>query len=340
MNFKKYLLIISMIMILMSCAKKKGDEKADTTTSSTSEASVSASERIFAVNTENISAGSLEDYISIDGNIFSDNSIDVYPDTSGRISSINVSLGDTIRRNQLIARVDPSKPGLRYEPNPVRSPVGGTITAINLDVGAFASPSTAIFAVGDLTRLKIETFIPERYVSYIKKGLEAELSLEAYPERTFTATIDEVSPVLSQTTRSMRIELQLGKDAKEFAKVGMFSSLKLVINKKDDILIVPSASIVTRRGQQQVYVLYGTDDEGNQTVAAVPVKTGLEIDDSSEIVASGYKALSTINQPAGYQPDEQSPAWLGLSPGDAIVTAGQTLLNGGSKVKIFGSDGE
>ncbi len=367
-NRKRFfsLILLTLSSLLFFGCKK--DDSAGTAEAGSDKSKDTSSERVFAVVTEPFRKGSLTDYIKLDGNIFSTAEVQVFADVAGKIVRQNVRVGDKVSKGTIVARVDPSKPGLNYSSNPVRSSISGTITAVPNDLGAFVSTQTSIVTVGDLNQLKIEAYVPEQYTSYIRKGLTAELSLIAYPGKTFTTTIDEFSPVLSQTTRTMRIELILDKASKEYARVGMFGSLKLALKTKDDVFLVSSSSVVIRQNQTYLFVVEGeapadsqeavgeekgffsrfkkkkSDEKTTETlppkkvylVSKIPVRIGLEIDDMSEIVATGAQALSTIN--SGSETSQEKGTASGeirLEEGDRIVAQGQSLLDDGSKVLLL-----
>ena len=97
---------------------------------------VKKEEPVFAVNVTPVTRGSISDYILVNGDVETLTNIDVFADKSGEILSINVSLGQYVAAGQTIARVDPSRPGQRFIPNPVTAPIAGTIVALPVQLGA------------------------------------------------------------------------------------------------------------------------------------------------------------------------------------------------------------
>ena len=66
---------------------------------------------VFSVKTQVVKKDTLHGYVIANGEIESQNSVNVYPDVSGKVIETNVMLGSTVQRNDIIAYIDPSAPG-------------------------------------------------------------------------------------------------------------------------------------------------------------------------------------------------------------------------------------
>ena len=235
-------------------------------------------EPAFAVNTTWARRGELIETLSINGDIIAYNSVDAYPETTGRITGLTVDLGDTVTKDQVIAWVDPSRPGMTFSQSPVKAPISGTGTAVVSKTGTMAAPQVPVVTIGDLAMLQARTYIPERYTSRISLYMPAVLRFETFPDETFQARVSEISPVVDPASRTMEIKMDI-TGQKKGIKPGMFAEIELVIDRKGEALRIPAAALVSRFGKEAVFVL--NDDE---TVSLVPVKTGLQVDGIVEIV--------------------------------------------------------
>ena len=109
--------------------------------------------------------------------------------------------------------------------------------------------------------------------------------------------------MLLEDSRVAQMEVEVRNDSL-LLKPGMFARVRVMIASKNRAQIVPSRSIVTREGENGVYLV-----SGNESVARyVPVRTGITTPDLTEIV---------------------SPVLEG-----AVVTLGQHLLEDGSPVLL------
>ncbi|MFA6508539.1 MAG: HlyD family efflux transporter periplasmic adaptor subunit, partial [Treponemataceae bacterium] len=167
-----------------------------TTSSNAADAkkTVSTSDTVYSVRVEKVVKKNLRSYIDVNGDIVAQISVAVVPDAAGKLVTLKVEVGSVVKKGQLIAEVDPSKPGIAYSLSPIYAPISGTVSSAPLSVGATVSTSTTVAVVGVMDKLEVEAKIPERDVGQLRNGLEAQLSLEAFPGEKFAAVVDRMSP--------------------------------------------------------------------------------------------------------------------------------------------------
>src|SRR5574344_194705 len=184
---------------------------------------------VVSVKTQTAEVTTLHDYVSTNGEVQPQSSIEVFPDVGGRIVSVNVSLGSQVTRGQVIAEIDPSTPGEMYAHSQVYAPISGTITKSPLKAGAKVSTSSSLTTIGDVDNLQITASIPERYVAVLKTGLKANISFEAYPGVVFTATVTRVSPVVHISIRSKEVSMNFHtRDDRVY--LGRYAHLRLLLH--------------------------------------------------------------------------------------------------------------
>ncbi len=246
---------------------------------------------IINVQTTAVQTGRFERYTRLNGEIGSNNSdIGIVPDTSGKITSILVSRGTEVKKGDVIAYLDPSRPGQVYNESPVVSPVDGVITSVPVSVGESVTASTPVATISGEKTLYIESDLPERYIGSIETGMEAVFSSVAYPGRTFHAVISYISPNIDSATRTAHIELRITDDS-SILKKGMYVTLDLVTEAEDDVMMVPLSAVYDYEGGKIVYVA----DEGKARMQSVEtgsdngemviILSGLEADD--EVITAG-----------------------------------------------------
>lgn len=288
----------------MSCSGKNGKKAAET-----------EQENVYAVNASIAKAGNLDDYLEFGGDVSSLNAVDVYPDMAGKISRIVVSVGDYVRKNQIIAYVDASRPGMNYAANPVKAPISGTVTSFGPTLGTMVSQSYSIAKISDTDELQIKINVAERFISRINNGQGAVVSFDAYPGVEFNAKVFEVSPVLDTTSRTMLVKLKV-TPADPRIRAGMFAKVRLITESIKDAVVLSSDAIIRRDGKPYVFTVSRTaGSEEKDSVSMVSVSEGLTVDNKTEIRE-------------------------GLKEGDLVVVKGQSLLTDGSKVKILSIDGK
>ncbi|MBN1799219.1 MAG: efflux RND transporter periplasmic adaptor subunit [Spirochaetales bacterium] len=261
-------------------------------------------ETVFAVNVIPVAKGEINDYIQVNGDVESLASIDVFANNNGEVISINVGLGQYVSAGQLIAKVDPSRPGQNFLPNPVRAPISGTIIGLPVRVGSTITVQTAIAKISRTSELEIVTNVAERFIADIKVGLDALARFQAFPEQVFKAKIKEVSPVLDPVTRSLQVKLRFTEKAGQ-VKAGMFAEIKIITKTKKDIVKIPAYCLVRRF--EKIFVFVVKDESWVEQREVIP---GIEIDNKLEILS-------------------------GLKPDEIIIAQGQKVLEDQAKVRII-----
>lgn len=237
MRRKLSILIVMIALLLLVAGCKKAEEESDP---------------FFAVNVAKVEKDRLDDYLELNGDITTKNEVAVYPDTSGKIAYYTVKIGQDVKKGEIIAYIDPSRPGMTFANSPVRSPISGTITSITMKQGQTVSLQMPIAKVGKLDKIEIITYIPEKNISRIKLNQEAFVTVDAVPNKSFRAFISQMSPVVDPITRMLEIKLDV-LDHKQQLKPGMFGDIKIITERKNDIIVVPTHSVIIRGDSKFAY---------------------------------------------------------------------------------------
>jgi membrane fusion protein, multidrug efflux system len=270
-------------------------------------ASAAGSSSEFSVRLEKAKRQTLQTYLSLNGDVEAETNIDVYADIAGKLANLKVDLGSSVEKGQAVAQVDPSKPGESYALSSVYSPISGTVTAVNVQVGATVSTSTSIVTVGKIDKLEIVAKVPERDVSGLKEGLPAVATFEAYPGEKFYTTIYKVNPVVDSASRTKEIRLRFNKPDSR-VNAGMFAKLVVYTEAYPNTLVITEDAILIRNDQSIVFVV-----KDDNTVEKRVIQTGISVDGMIEVKD-------------------------GLTAGENIVLEGQQVLADGSKVKAINAD--
>jgi len=260
------------------------------------------SESVHSVKTHLIQASSLQEYLTMNGNVQANNTISVYPGIGGKITRVYVTLGSNVKRGDVIAEIDPSSPGSYYEASPVYAPISGTITALPLTVGTSVTTSTAIAQIGNISQLVIKANVPERDIGVLKTDLKAEVSLVAYKNETFSAHVIRVSPIVDEVSRTK--EIYLAFDQEDYRiNAGMYSKIKLNTVIHENCIVIPYDAVISQGGKSYVYVV-----NEDSSVSLRNVEPGVNVDGNIEILS-------------------------GLSFGEKIVVSGNQSLSEGARIK-------
>jgi RND family efflux transporter MFP subunit len=224
---------------------------------------------------------------------------------------MGVTLGGRVRKGDVIAQVDPSKPGSSYSLSPVIAPIAGIVASTPASIGSTVTTTSTIVTIAGSGGLEIEAFIPEREVGQLKAGLKADVTLEAFPGETFSARITQVSPVVDPNSRTKKI-IFIFTNNDDRINAGMFARIKLNTRTYENVVTIPAEAMVELRGRTGVYALDSGGPDGSlDGVSFREVTAGVTVDGETEIRS-------------------------GIESGTAVVVQGQQFLTDGAKVRIIG----
>ncbi len=189
----------------------------------------------------------------------------------------------------------------------VVSPIDGIVTAKHIDQGNMIKVGDRIVTVADLKTVKVVVSIAEKYGAEITAGTPAELSVDAYPDRRFNASVYSVYPTLDEQTHTIQIEIRLD-NGQMLLKPGMFAKVALITNRKNNAVVIPRDVVLGGKiDKPYVYVIEHTSE---QSIARKQIVTiGIIQADKCEITD-------------------------GLKPGEQLVINGMQYLADGIDVEI------
>ena len=210
-------------------------------------------ETAFSVKVAVAKRTTLQSYLDVNGDVTTETTVSVYPDIGGRLVDLRVALGDRVGKDEVIAQVDPSKPGASYALASVRAPIAGTITDISAPAGSTVTTGTPIARVGILDAVEIIVQIRERDVGDVLPGLRARAQFEAFPGESFALSVFRVSPVLDASSRTREVVLRFNAPDGRILP-GMFARVRLYTRAHANRVTVPVGALVERYGDYFAYV--------------------------------------------------------------------------------------
>lgn len=225
------------------------------------------------VTTVNVSATAAErkQFIAttrFQGEVVSDEAnISVLPETAGTLNSLQVKRGDHVETGDVVAYVDPSRPGAEYALSPVTAKASGEVVSIDSTIGSQVASTSSIVTIMPEKTIYVTTMIPERYIATLSQGLRGSVSSVAYTGESYPVEISYIAPMINNTNRTLSVDLSFTGDKGRLME-GMYVSIDLVTEQIDNALVIPSSAVTSYGGEQVVYVV-----ENNQAVRK-PVVTG------------------------------------------------------------------
>jgi membrane fusion protein (multidrug efflux system) len=176
----------------------------------------------------------------------------------------------------------------------ITAPFAGVITARFVDPGAFIPAATtgstpqsaALLTLMDFSRLRVQLFVPEAEVPFIRNGLAATLTVEELPRRTFHGAVTRFAHALDEATKTMLTEIELPNDAGDL-RPGMYASVRLEVERKPDALLVPAAAVVVEKAGTSVFVL--AEGKAHKTSVHTGFADGVNVE-----ILDGMQADATV----------------------------------------------
>jgi membrane fusion protein (multidrug efflux system) len=190
---------------------------------------------------------------------------------------------------------------VRIAETEVRAPFDGVIGFRYVSEGSYVQPSVKIAHLIDLSVLKLEFAIAEKYVSEELLGKKISFETEGYTDEFF-ATVYAVDYRIDETTRTIGLRARYVNSDRRLVP-GMFASLTLITDENRNALQVPTEAIVPEMNEKMIWVAK------SGRAKLVPIITGTR-------TATMIEVLS------------------GLLPGDTVLTTGLMQLREGMAVRV------
>jgi Cu(I)/Ag(I) efflux system membrane fusion protein/cobalt-zinc-cadmium efflux system membrane fusion protein len=180
----------------------------------------------------------------------------------------------------------------------VDSPVSGYITERNALPNLFVEQGTRLYTVADLSRVWVHAQVFQNDLGRLKPGDTAQITVDAYPTRTFNGRIESILPQVDMATRTVRVRLEIENPGVTL-KPGMFVNVDLKTNLGRQ-LVVP-ASAVLQSGTRQLVFL----SDGDGRIDPKEVVLGPRAGDDF-VILKGLQAGEQIVTSANFLIDSES----------------------------------
>jgi RND family efflux transporter MFP subunit len=190
----------------------------------------------------------------------------------------------------------------------VRAPIDGVVALRNVNVGDYVENMgnpPPMFRVVDNRVLELTASVPSARMTALKVGQPFVFTSDALPGRTFPGKVSFINPAADEASRTVKVKAEV-PNADGALKAGLFVKGRIVTGRRDGVLVVPRAALVSwdtvaRRGA--LFVVEG------EVAKTVEVETGATAGDLVEVVK-------------------------GISAGREVVTRGGFNLKDGDRVQV------
>jgi cobalt-zinc-cadmium efflux system membrane fusion protein len=215
----------------------------------------------------------------------------------GGLNSASIALATVRSRLRILGKSDADIAAIETTPDlltldadsVVRAPIGGTVVQRQVGLGqnivsASAGASSAVFMIGDLSKVWMVANAREDDAPYLHKGDPVEVSVLAYPGRVFNGRLNYVAASIDATTHRLLVRAELENPNGEL-KPEMFASFRIITGADASHPAVPQDAVVYEGDAAHVWVA----DAKAKTLAIRPIKPGPTRDGVVEVL-DGLKA--------------------------------------------------
>lgn len=184
----------------------------------------------------------------------------------------------------------------------IRAPFDGFVGLREINIGDYATVGQAVVDVVQLDPLRVEFSVPETLLPKIRADQPIDVTVDAYPDESFSGTITAVAPRIDVQGHSVAVRASLpNPDLK--LRPGFFVRVNVTLAEKADALLIPEEAIWPIGQDKTVYIV--VDGKAHQR----KVTLGERLPGQVEILS-------------------------GLAVGEFVVTAGQMKLYEGAAVQM------
>ena len=190
----------------------------------------------------------------------------------------------------------------------IRAPFAGVLGIRRVDQGQFVSPGQDLVTLQALQPLYADFDLPQQDLAQVREGMPVHLTVDTYPERTFTGEITAIDPEVSQETRNFAVRATLD-NADKALRPGMFAQAAVQLPEKRNVVTLPQTAVATNPYGESVFVVQPAEGDGPATVTKRFVRTGERRGDQVAITQ-------------------------GVEAGETVVTSGQLKLREGARIQV------
>jgi cobalt-zinc-cadmium efflux system membrane fusion protein len=173
------------------------------------------------------------------------------------------------------------------------APINGTVVDRQVGPGQILRPDapTPVFQISDLSVLWVQADVFESDLANIRVGAPAEVRVQSYPDRVFSARLSFINPTVDQATRTVRVRCKVDNSS-GLLKPDMFAKVKIIAAVRQSVPVIPLTAVI-ERGEKAVVLVEEAPgryrkrqvDIGDQVDGVAMVNGGLKI--GERIVTKG-----------------------------------------------------
>lgn len=198
----------------------------------------------------------------------------------------------------------------RVDYGEIRAPRDAVVTRRRIEPGESVQNQDVLFELAAMDELIVRVGVSERDIVHLSVGEVVPVRFDALGDRVFQGRIRHIAPMPEDTSQLTPVEVLLPAGAREEGvRPGFLARIQGTVDRRPDLLAVPSRAVGMSRGER--YVMVANDDRLERRV----VETGVTRGEWTEITT-------------------------GLEEGEIVLASNPLEMRDGQRVRIVGRWGE
>lgn len=172
----------------------------------------------------------------------------------------------------------------------ITAPISGLVANRNVKTGQMVSPQSGpLMTVQDISSVYVVVNIEQKDLAVIKKGLPAEIRVDAFGDKIFHGVVEVINPVANEGARVFATKIKVA-NGEGLLKPGMFAKAEIKTGEAVEVLTIPQGALTTKQGLYFVFIPDG------DKVKRVQVEIGQVINQLVEVkkgLAEGQQVVVT-----------------------------------------------
>ncbi|HEV8204775.1 MAG TPA: efflux RND transporter periplasmic adaptor subunit [Pyrinomonadaceae bacterium] len=175
----------------------------------------------------------------------------------------------------------------------IPAPIDGFVSERTADLGEYVSPQQKVVTIVRTNPLRIRIDIPEQAIPEVKVGQSVSIATSAWPDKNFAGRVARIAPNVSAQSRTLTVEAEI-ENSGNALKPGQFATVRILQERAEPAVLVPSRAVVSEAGVSRVYVI--KDGHAEQRLVQTGQTDGDLIEIRSGVAADELVATSNLEQ--------------------------------------------
>jgi membrane fusion protein (multidrug efflux system) len=176
----------------------------------------------------------------------------------------------------------------------IRAAFDGRVSIRQVELGQVLAPGTPIAALQSVHPIHADFWLPQQVLADLRAGMQARLTTDAFPDRTWNGVVSVVNPEVDPGTRNVRVRATFGNED-GVLRPGMFGNVEVLSPDQRSTIVIPATAAIYAPYGDSVYAVERRDKQlvahqkfvrlGERRGDLVAVVSGLDAGET--IVSSG-----------------------------------------------------